>query len=315
MITQNVQNAATALKNGQIVAIPTETVYGLAACITNPAAIESIFKTKERPFFDPLIVHVSSIEMAKTLTSDWNKIADSLAKAFWPGPLTIVLEKSDLINPMITAGLTQVGIRHPLHALTQELIELTGPLAAPSANKFKKTSPTTTKHVQEQFSDLLILEGGDCKVGIESTVIGIDKNSVLIYRPGMITKTDIEKNLMQNQLANIKVSLSPSPVAPGQLKHHYMPELPLIVASTEMSPSEIDQIINCNQEEIEEISLNTNPTIAARELYQKLRVTNPKAKYILLKLPIDILNEEKWEGILNRLEKAATYNLMKEQTK
>jgi L-threonylcarbamoyladenylate synthase len=193
MITQDVQNAAMALKNGEIVAIPTETVYGLAACITNPVAIENIFKTKERPFFDPLIVHVSSIAMAWALTTDWNKVAECLAQTYWPGPLTIVLEKSDAINPMITAGLTQVGIRQPLHTKTQELIELTGPLAAPSANKFKKTSPTTTEHVLEQFPNILILEGGDCTIGIESTVIGIDKNSVHIYRPGMITKSDIEK--------------------------------------------------------------------------------------------------------------------------
>ncbi len=181
------------LKNGGVVAMPTETVYGLAGDVEQETAIKKIFSTKERPFFDPLIVHISSIEQAKKLTTQWDETCEKLAESFWPGPLTLILPKSDLVNPLITSGLNSVGLRWPNHALAMELISnFNLGLAAPSANKFKKTSPTSKEHVEAEFgNNVFVLDGGKCEVGIESTVAGVFKDRIEIYRPGMISLEDI----------------------------------------------------------------------------------------------------------------------------
>ncbi len=139
----NIKKAADLLKSGDVVAIPTETVYGLAGSIESEKGLHKIFSTKERPFFDPLIVHVNSIDMAKSLTSSWDAACEALAQAFWPGPLTLALKKNEKVSDLITAGLDSVGLRFPSHPVAQEVIKAVGsPLAAPSANKFMRTSPT-----------------------------------------------------------------------------------------------------------------------------------------------------------------------------
>ena len=151
----NIEKYTKILLNEDVVAIPTETVYGLAGSISSEKALHKIFKTKERPYFDPLIVHVSSIEQAKEYVTDWTEITEILAQNFWPGPLTFVLPKNDKVSDTITSGLNTVAIRMPNHIKTLKLIESLGtPVAAPSANPFKKTSPTTTAHVSEYFPDI-----------------------------------------------------------------------------------------------------------------------------------------------------------------
>lgn len=293
----DIQKAKDILNSGDVVAIPTETVYGLAGRIDNSDAINKIFCVKERPFFDPLIVHVSSIEMAIPLVKDFTDTAKILAQAFWPGPLTIILEKSNKISDLITAGLDRVAIRMPNHPIALQLIQdINSPLAAPSANKFKKTSPTTKSHVLDEFKDdVFVLDGGESTIGIESTVVGVYEDRVLIYRPGMITKAQIEAVLT----SNIKVSYEQSPVAPGQLKHHYMPNKELTVADESFKITSDYAVW----------TLENNPTLVARELYSKLReLDKSSSSKILFILKEEFKKDERWDGILNRIYKAKTHD-------
>ena len=304
-----IEEAVQILKSDGVVGMPTETVYGLAASIESPVGIELIFKTKERPFFDPLIVHVSSLEQAKRYAKNWNSLCDLLTQTFWPGPLTIVVPKNDDLNPMITSGLDSVGLRMPEHPQALEIISKLGqPVAAPSANKFKKTSPTKKEHVQLEFPGLHVVEGGPCRIGIESTVVGVFNHEIKIYRPGMITKKQIENALKLNDF-EVPVSMSESPVAPGQLKHHYMPKLPVILmydlydiklADTSHIPQEVMQNPNV-------LTLNSEPYMCARELYDKLRECDQDASCILIPLESAWSELDEWAGILNRLEKAASF--------
>lgn len=296
------ERAIKLIKNDDIVAMPTETVYGLAGSIYSPRAIHKIFATKERPFFDPLIVHVSSIEMAKDLSSDWNELCSALAEKFWPGPLTIVLKKKDHINELITSGLDSVGIRMPNHPLALELISKTNcPLAAPSANKFKKVSPTSKAHVISEFgNDVFVLDGDDCEIGIESTVISIQKNNILIYRPGMITKDMLEDSL---KAFNVKCSYASSPVAPGQLEHHYMPSIPIILLwDCEIDSNSIDPKLLISPYIW---GIENNPTAVARQLYARFREAQELChSSIIIKLSKEFKDLDSFHGILNRLSKA-----------
>jgi L-threonylcarbamoyladenylate synthase len=306
----NIAQAQKLLLNGEVVAIPTETVYGLGAWIHSEDGIKKIFSTKERPFFDPLIVHVDTIEKAKTLTSEWSEIHDILAKTCWPGPLTLIAKKSSLVNPLITSGLDSVGLRCPNHEITLQLLkEIEGGIAAPSANKFGKTSPTSSKHVFDEFENTVsILEGGQCEVGIESTVVGVSEDEVQIFRPGFYTAQMISDILKKHDL-KVEVNYAESPVAPGQLKHHYMPKIPLVIV-----PENFDW--KNHQKEIN-FSFN-NPVIwkqpstsfmASRELYQKMREFDQKGFDIIFAERNSNHSTEEWRGIWNRLEKAKSQAL------
>ena len=283
--------------SGGVVGMPTETVYGLAGSINSEKSIRKIFSVKERPFFDPLIVHVSNIEMAKPLTSNWSDITDKLAKTFWPGPLTIVLPKSNFVSDLITSGLDSVGIRCPKHETALKLIEKLGHgLAAPSANKFTKTSPTTKAHVESEFGDeVFVIDGGECEIGIESTVIGVFDTQIKIYRPGMLTKEDIQKVVPKN----IEVDYYESPVSPGQLKHHYMPNKPVTL-----------RVSKSDKTGVSTWTVPNSPTLAARELYSKLRELDLEdTNEIHIVLKEEFKSCDLWKGILNRLDKAKTTDL------
>lgn len=303
--------ACEIILNGGVVGMPTETVYGLAASIESEEGIKKIFSTKERPFFDPLIVHVNSKEMAKSLVKDWPENAELLAKEFWPGPLTIILPKNEKISDLITSGLDSVGLRCPNHPLALKLITAVGHgLAAPSANKFTKTSPTCASHVYDEFGDqVLVLDGGNCEIGIESTIVGIEDNVIKIFRPGKITREDI-KNAFLKYGKTVSIEYAKSPVAPGQLEHHYMPKAPIII---------VDKNKEINLDKVaRELLLNTttwtlsdDPVLTARELYSQFRELsqdNPSA--IIIKVDSKTLQDESWHGIWNRLSKACTYNLL-----
>jgi L-threonylcarbamoyladenylate synthase len=307
------EQAIQKLKSGEVVGIPTETVYGLAASINSSKGIDAIFETKERPFFDPLIVHVSSIEQAKNLVKSWPTVCDVLAKEYWPGPVTFILPKNDTVSEKITSGLNTVGIRMPNHQLTINLIEQLGhPIAAPSANKFKKTSPTCADDVKNAFSDILVLDGGDCKIGIESTILGIFENEILIYRPGMTTKSEIEKNLSKNKIS-LEVNYQESPVAPGHLKHHYMPNIPVITSVGDTNSLSSSHIPENHLKKIVQWKLPKSATIAARELYSKFRELDSNgATAINIMLSESQFQDENFKGILNRLIKASSYTLPKE---
>ena len=217
-------DAALILQSGRLVAFPTETVYGLGAAALNPVAVARIYAAKGRPAWNPLIVHVASIEQARALSSGWNDRAEQLGRAFWPGPLTLVVPKRPDIPDSVTAGLPSVAIRVPAHPIAAALLERVGiPLAAPSANRSTGISPTRAEHVAAALgaSVDLILDGGPTAIGIESTVVDVQGDTVKLLRPGGISRESLEK------LVEIE---SPVPVAegearssPGQMLRHYAP--------------------------------------------------------------------------------------------
>jgi L-threonylcarbamoyladenylate synthase len=226
-INQDIEQAGKILYDGGVVAIPTETVYGLAADALNSDAVLEIFKVKERPFFDPLIVHVHSVAAVALWVEEIPKAAHLLFEAFAPGPLTILLPKKALISDLVTSGLPQVAIRIPNHPLTLALLEkINLPLAAPSANPFGYISPTSSQHVFNQLQGKIpmILEGGTCQVGVESTIIGFDEGKTIIYRLGGLEIEAIEKVVGK---VTIKLNESSNPKSPGMLKSHYAPRKPL----------------------------------------------------------------------------------------
>lgn len=328
----SLDQAVQLLKNHDVVAIPTETVYGLAASIYSDSGIEKIFKTKERPFFDPLIVHVSSIEQAKSLVQHWPEAALMLAHEFWPGPLTLVLEKNAKVSDVITSGLTTVGLRMPQHSLTLELIEKVGPLAAPSANKFGKTSPTQAIHVEQEFAreKVFVLDGGPCDVGIESTILLIKNNrpphSLSLLRPGHVSEKQIEQVLNRHQISFEWISQTKKIEAPGQMKHHYMPKLPLIIVDEivqldtsffqkvtlqiQQGPSEVEGVqIEKPKDQIQNfelLQLSEDPVLAARNLYSELRRAAEQKKDCLLFIRRAYHQELHWKAFFDRLNKAAT---------
>ena len=223
IISKDIQKAIGLLTNEQLVAIPTETVYGLAGNIFSEKAIKNIFSTKKRPFFNPLIVHVSSVEVLKSLVTHIPEKARLLADAFWPGPMTLVLQKNNTIPDMITAGKDTVAVRIPNHPVTLELLkQLPFPLAAPSANPFGSISPTKTTHVEQYFRNDIqqILDGGSCSNGIESTIIGFKNEDPVIYRLGAIALEEIENIVGE---ISVKNKEEESPNAPGMLARHYAP--------------------------------------------------------------------------------------------
>jgi L-threonylcarbamoyladenylate synthase len=213
------------------VAFPTETVYGLGANALNPIAVARIFELKERPSFDPLIVHISSFDTLNLLTGKLDEKVKLLAEKFWPGPLTIVLPKSELVPDIVTSGLPTVGIRMPDNVIALELITKAGcPVAAPSANKFGKLSPTKASHVAKQLPDVdYILDGGETSIGIESTIVSVEGDVCTLLRPGKITLNDID--LALPGIFVFHNSKSKKIVAPGLLKSHYSPKKPLFLFS------------------------------------------------------------------------------------
>lgn len=220
---KNTDLAVSLLREGKLVAIPTETVYGLAANALDEAAVLSIFKTKERPHFDPLIVHIHDIDQVEKYANWSDKRLKQLAQHFWPGPLTLLLNKKMIIPDLVTSGLEQVAIRVPSHPLTLEVLrKIELPLAAPSANPFGYVSPTSAEHVQRQLGDKIdyILDGGECKVGLESTIVGMEDDKVCVYRLGGLSLEEIEKVAKKIEL---RINTSSDPKAPGQLKSHYAP--------------------------------------------------------------------------------------------
>jgi L-threonylcarbamoyladenylate synthase len=229
----DIEKAKQILQEGGLVAIPTETVYGLAANALDKDAVLKIFEAKNRPHFDPLIIHTNSIEKIKTWVQEIPLWAQQLADAFWPGPLTLLLPKKDSIPDLVTSGLPQVAVRIPNHSLSLKLLEaLDFPLAAPSANPFGYVSPTTAAHVAAQLQNKVdyILDGGTCDVGIESTIVGFEEDVVTIYRLGGLDIEDLEKIIGKVQ---VKINQSSNPQAPGMLKSHYAPIKPLFIDDVE----------------------------------------------------------------------------------
>ena len=227
-----VARAADLLRAGEAVALPTETVYGLAANALNPQAVERIFQIKGRPAHNPIIVHVASADMAKRCVTHWPPLAEKLARAFWPGPLTLVLPRAKDIPDVVTAGGPTVGVRWPSHPFIQAVIRACGfPLAAPSANPSNRVSPTSAEHVRKDLGHQirLIVDGGQCQIGIESTVLDLSVSPPRLLRPGMI-----HEQALLAVTGSLARSADHGPEvlkSPGLLRKHYSPRARLVLAS------------------------------------------------------------------------------------
>lgn len=226
-----IARAAERLRAGEPVALPTETVYGLAANALDAAAVARIFAVKGRPAENPVIVHVAGLEMARRCASAWPAAAERLAAAFWPGPLTLVLPRAALVPDVVTAGGPTVGLRWPSHPVFQDVVRACGfPLAAPSANRSSELSPTTAEHVLRSLGDRisLILDGGRCAVGIESTVVDLSARPPCLLRPGMVHEASLRA--VVGELAGADRRAAAEPLrSPGLLERHYAPRARLLL--------------------------------------------------------------------------------------
>ncbi len=230
-ITSNVNEACSLLEQGQVVAIPTETVYGLAANALDAKAVIKIFEAKKRPFFDPLIVHLKHANELDKYAINIPSQAYALSQAFWPGPLTLVLQRSALIPDMVTSGLDTVALRVPAHPLAHQILSrLSFPLAAPSANPFGYISPTTAQHVLAQLQGHipLIVDGGPCKVGVESTIVQCTHEGTTVLRLGGTSVESIEAIVGK---VKVNITSSSNPQAPGMLTTHYAPRKPMLIGN------------------------------------------------------------------------------------
>ncbi|WP_439480178.1 L-threonylcarbamoyladenylate synthase [Chryseobacterium aquaticum] len=229
MITKDISKGIEALYKNELVALPTETVYGLAGNAYNESAIKKIFELKKRPLYNPLIVHSHSTEQLKEVAKEIPEKAKILAEKFWPGSLTLVLKKQDHISDLVTAGKDTVAVRVPQHLMALALLEqLDFPLVAPSANPFGSISPTSAQHVWDYFQDKLpvILDGGNCSNGVESTIVGFRSDTVVLYRHGSVSVEEIEQVVGKIEMV---IHDNETPDAPGMLSKHYAPKTPAIL--------------------------------------------------------------------------------------
>ncbi|HTS31367.1 MAG TPA: L-threonylcarbamoyladenylate synthase [Bryobacteraceae bacterium] len=291
----SIEHAARLIRAGRLVAFPTETVYGLGANALDEAAVARIFTAKGRPRTSPLIVHVDSVEMARSLAAYWPDAAEALAGRYWPGPLTLVVPKSPKIPGIVTAGLPTVGLRVPAHPLALELIRAAGlPIAGPSANRFTGLSPTTAEHVAESLADY-VLDGGPARVGIESTVLSL-ANGPLLLRPGVIPLPEIESVIGPVALAGPPAN-GPH-ASPGMHPRHYRPETPLyLLAAEDEPPAGNGAWLRIGRE------MPAAPREYAALLYQTLhRLDAQRLDWIAIERPPDT---PEWAGVLDRLRRAA----------
>jgi len=291
IIGQRIKDALHFLQN-DVIGIPTETVYGLAGNAYRPDLVARIFDVKQRPTFDPLIVHAASHERAMEFAGPIPDDLKILATQFWPGPLTLLLPKKTIIPDLVTSGLPNVAVRIPNHPLTQQLLqELDFPLAAPSANPFGYVSPTTANHVNDQLGNKIpfVLDGGPCQVGVESTIVGIEQNRVCVFRLGGIALEEIE-GLVGKVILK---SHSSNPLAPGMLDSHYAPGKRLLLGDIEtlldlhrdQSPFVISFTRKFDDYPPElqfQLSRHANVNEAAMNLFSALRFADSKASTLIL---------------------------------
>jgi L-threonylcarbamoyladenylate synthase len=327
-----IDRAARLLRAGRLVAFPTETVYGLGANALDAEAVARIYAVKRRPATSPLIVHVASIEMAQSLVADWPEIANRLARRFWPGPLTLVLEKKlekklekqldkqPVIPAIVTANLPTVGLRMPAHPIALALIRAAGvPLAAPSANRFTELSPTTADHVRRSLgSDIdYILDGGPCTVGIESTVLSLVAAQVgteagsqpVLLRPGGISRAEMEA--IVGPVASAQQVQAGAHPAPGMHPRHYSPRTTLYLATNGKLPDQrhgqglyLQHQHPPSRESIQTIQMPAAAADYAAALYEVLHQADAgNYNWIAVDLPP---STPEWEAILDRLNRAAT---------
>jgi L-threonylcarbamoyladenylate synthase len=305
-----IKHAAALIRDGKLVAFPTETVYGLGANALDSAAVARIFEAKDRPTTSPIIVHVSSLEMAKSVVAEWPQAAQKLAQTFWPGPLTLVLKKQSAVPELVTAGLETVGVRMPSHPVALALIEASQrPIAAPSANRFTQLSPTTADHVRQSLGARVdyVLEGGPCTVGIESTVLSLAGGKAVLLRPGGVSRQQIEKVIGAIALqTDAPAEAHPSP---GMHPRHYSPRTKLLLLRNGEVPEHgrgaYLQLASPPKQSVGKIvTMPADAAAYAAELYRVLHELDSHGyDWIAVDTPADT---PEWEAVGDRLRRAAT---------
>jgi len=313
MDSAEIERAARLLAAGDLVAFATETVYGLGADATNPEALAKIFAAKGRPADHPLIVHIADASDMSRYARELPEAARKLAQAFWPGPLTMIVKRSDVVPPEATGGQDSVGLRCPSHPLAQSLLRAfakvgSGAIAAPSANKFGHVSPTTAQHVRDEFGPgLLILDGGACDVGLESTIVDLSRGSPVLLRPGAIGRDDIARVLGAAPAERD----AQAPRASGTLASHYAPHTPLVLMDARRFADELrvgDAVLAFRAPPAHRaasawIEAPLDPARYGHDLYRNLRdLDRHRATRILVEAPP---RDAAWEAVNDRLQRAA----------
>jgi L-threonylcarbamoyladenylate synthase len=309
-----IEEAVELLRAGELVVFPTETVYGLGANASNPAAVRKIFEMKGRPTDHPVIVHLDNPRYLHRWVSSMPPMAEKLAAKFWPGPLTLILPKSENVNDLVTGGQDSVGIRVPSHPIAQQLLTaFGGGIAAPSANRFGRLSPTKPEHVRDELGSAvrLILDGGESPIGLESTIVSCLDNEVRLLRPGFITRTQLQQVVGELAVGGAV------PRASGDRRTHYAPSTPLSIVASDDLEKFAGEFLS-RQEKVAVLAmrppLNTQrhmtwinagkkPDAYAHNLYNHLRTLDITgcARILVQELP----NEERWAAILDRLQRAS----------
>ncbi len=317
--TAALQRAAAELAAGELVAFPTETVYGLGARADDDAAVAKIFAAKGRPADHPLIVHVNDVAGARTFASDWPAAAQRLAEAFWPGPLTVIVPRRAGKAAAAAGGQASVGLRCPSHPVAQALLAAAAArgvagVAGPSANRFGRISPTTAAHVHEEFGDALsILDGGECEAGIESAIVDCSRGAPALLRPGVLTRAQLEAALGQP----LREAGADAPRASGTLEAHYAPRAKLRLMPADQLRTALGMLpksavnpvavyfrtVTPGRSVCAYRAMPDNPIAAAHELFSALReLDTPGTRLIWVETPPDA---PAWEGVRDRLQRAA----------
>ena len=309
-----IEKAVETLREGGLVVFPTETVYGLGANASNPAAVRKIFEVKGRPPDHPVIVHLDHQRYLHRWVSSMPAAAERLAAMFWPGPLTLILPKGENVNDIVTGGQNSIGVRIPSHPMAQQLLTaFGGGIAAPSANRYGRLSPTKPEHVRDELGDAVhvILDGGDAPIGLESTIVSCLDNEVRLLRPGFITRTQIQ------QVAGELTAGGEAPRAPGDRVQHYAPSTPLEIVPWDDLEARAGEIL-AREEKVAVLAmrppLNTKrymtwinagkkPDAYAHNLYNNLR-TLDRAQCVRI-LVQELPQDERWAAILDRLQRAS----------
>jgi L-threonylcarbamoyladenylate synthase len=309
-----IEQAVEALRAGELVVFPTETVYGLGANASNPPAVRKIFEVKGRPPDHPVIVHLDDPRYLHRWVSEMPAVAEALAAKFWPGPLTLILPKADTVNDIVTGGQNSIGIRIPSHPMAQQLLNaFGGGIAAPSANRYGRLSPTKPEHVRDELGDSvkIILDGGDSPIGLESTIVSCLDNQARLLRPGFITRSQLE------QVVGPLAAVGPVPRAPGDREVHYAPSTPLEIVASDDLEVRAGEIVAREekvavlamrpplqtQRHMTWINAGKKPETYAHNLYNHLRTLDRTGcvRIFVQSLPA----EERWAAILDRLQRAS----------
>ncbi len=309
-----IEHAVEALRTGDLVVFPTETVYGLGANAADPAAVRKIFEVKGRPADHPVIVHLDDPRYLHRWVSNLPPVAEQLAAKFWPGPLTLILPKAETVNDIVTGGQDSIGIRVPSHPMALQLLKaFGGGIAAPSANRYGRLSPTKPEHVRDELGDAIkvILDGGDSPIGLESTIVSCLENKARLLRPGFITRSQLE-----SAVGTLHVG-GPAPRSPGDRSLHYAPATPVEIVTSDDLEVRAGEILAREekvavlamrpplrpQRHMTWINAGKKPDTYAHNLYNHLRTLDRAgcARIFVQNLPQD----EKWAAILDRLQRAS----------